>query len=403
MSFIYNNKIQYDDTQNLDAFGRLRVSQLTTVLEFKYMYDKLPLLVDELTNGVGATSNFVSSASSINMTVTSNGNYVIRQSKNRGVYQPGKSQLSEFTFSDFNIETNVIKIVGYYSTFTGSTFDSNYDGFFLESNGISNDISFNIYQSGVLILNSPVSAWTSTHFNPATIDWSKTQLMMVDFQWLGVGRVRFSMVFDGLPYTFVTNSGSNVLSEVYMKSPNQPIRYEIRSSGGTGTFNQICSQSSIEGGVNQLFYAVGINTNISFGVASTGVRFPVIGWKLGDLFTGVESMARGMAVLNETNDSYRVELIFNPVMSAPISYSALTNTPITYGVGNGIITTSGGTIMHTNFGIAGGTSVDNIPLTNNNIKPGVNINGSKDTVWLCITPLNNSSSYSAALNLEYFV
>lgn len=254
-----------------------------------------------------------------------------------------------------------------------------------------------------MILNSPVSAWTSTHFNPATIDWSKTQLMMVDFQWLGVGRVRFSMVFDGLPYTFVTNSGSNVLSEVYMKSPNQPIRYEIRSSGGTGTFNQICSQSSIEGGVNQLFYAVGINTKISFGVASTGVRFPVIGWKLGDLFTGVESMARGMAVLNETNDSYRVELIFNPVMSAPITYSALTNTPITYGVGNGTITTSCGTIMHTNFGIAGGTSVDNIPLTNNNIKPGVNINGSKDTVWLCITPLSNSSSYSAALNLEYFV
>lgn len=403
MSFIYNNKIQYDDTQNLDAFGRLRVSQLTTILEFKYMYDKLPLLVDELTNGVGAASNFVSSASSINMSVTSNGNYVIRQSKNRGVYQPGKSQLSEFTFSDFNIETNVIKRVGYYSTFTGSTFDSNYDGFFLESNGISNNISFNIYQSGVLILNSPVSAWTSTHFNPATIDWSKTQLMMVDFQWLGVGRVRFSMVFDGLPYTFVTNSGSNVLSEVYMKSPNQPIRYEIRSSGGTGTFNQICSQSSIEGGVNQLFYAVGINTKISFGVASTGVRFPVIGWKLGDLFTGVESMARGMAVLNETNDSYRVELIFNPVMSAPITYSALTNTPITYGVGNGTITTSCGTIMHTNFGIAGGTSVDNIPLTNNNIKPGVNINGSKDTVWLCITPLSNSSSYSAALNLEYFV
>jgi hypothetical protein len=226
---------------------------------------------------------------------------------------------------------------------------------------------------------------------------------MVDFQWLGVGRVRFSMIFDGLPYTFVTNSGSNVLNEVYMKSPNQPIRYEIRSSGGTGTFNQICSQSSIEGGVNQLFYAVGINTAISFGVASTGVRFPVIGWKLGDLFTGVESIARGIAVLNESNDSYVVELIFNPVMSVPITYSTLPNTPLSYGIGNGTITTSGGTIMHTTFGIAGGASVDTTPLTNNNIKPGVNINGSKDTVWLCITPLSNSSSYRAALNLEYFV
>lgn len=403
MSFIYNNKIQYSDTQNLDAFGRLRVSQLTTMLEVKYMFDKLPLLVDEATNGTGATSNFILSASCVNMNVSNNNDFVIRQTKNRGVYQPGKSEIVEFTFSNFNIETNVIKRVGYYSTSTASTFDSQYDGFFLESNGNTNEISFNIYQSGVKILGSPLSAWTTTEFNPTSIDWVKTQLMMVDFQWLGVGRLRFSMLFNGIPYTFVTNSGSNVLNEVYMKSPNQPLRYEIRSSGGTGSFNQICSQSSIEGTTNQLTYAVGINTSISFGPSSSDVRYPVIGWKLSDLFTGVESSARGLSILNQTNDNYIAELIFNPVLSSPITYSALTNTPLSYGVGNGSITSSGGTIMHTTFGTGGNSITDNILLTYNNIKPGVNINGSKDIVWLCITPLSNSSTFKAAINLEYFV
>lgn len=403
MSFIYNNKIQYSDTQNLDAFGRLRVSQLTTMLEVKHMFDKLPLLIDEVINGTGSTSNLIFSASCVNMRVTNNNDYVIRQTKNRGIYQPGKSEIVEFTFSDFNIESNVIKRVGYYSSSTASTFDSQYDGFFLESNGITNQITFNLYQSGVKVLESPLSAWTSTEFNPTSIDWTKTQLMMVDFQWLGVGRLRFSMIFNGIPYTFVTNSGTNILDEVYMKSPNQPLRYEIRSSGGTGSFNQICSQSSIEGTTNQLVYAVGINTSISFGAASTDIRFPVIGWKLSDLFTGVESSARGLSILNQTNDNYIAELIFNPVLSAPVTYSALTNTPLSYGVGNGVITASGGTIMHTTFGTGGGSITDNILLTYNNIKPGVNINGSKDIVWLCITPLSNSSTFKAAINLEYFV
>ncbi len=68
MSYTYSNEIKYADGFNLDAFGRLRTSNLTTLLDLKHTYDKQPLLVDEEILG-GATSLWANS--SVNMTVSS--------------------------------------------------------------------------------------------------------------------------------------------------------------------------------------------------------------------------------------------------------------------------------------------------------------------------------------------
>lgn len=55
MSFIFDKKIQYEDTYDLDAFGRFRVSEITSLLEIKHLYDKQPLLVDEVNSGGSST------------------------------------------------------------------------------------------------------------------------------------------------------------------------------------------------------------------------------------------------------------------------------------------------------------------------------------------------------------
>jgi hypothetical protein len=110
MSFIFNNKIEYSDSQNLDAFGRLRTSNVTSLLEYKHIHDKLPLVINEVTGGT-VTSTFDSPNSQVVMTVAANNSYVIRQGKSRGIYQPGKGQLVEFSFGNFQLESNVIKRV----------------------------------------------------------------------------------------------------------------------------------------------------------------------------------------------------------------------------------------------------------------------------------------------------
>ena len=113
MSYIFNDQISYSDSVNLDAFGRLRVSEVTSLLELKYFSDKLPEQVDEVLGG-SATSTFGGNNAAIEMTVSNTGDYVIRQSLQRALYQPGKSQICEFSFSDFELDSNVIKRVGYF-------------------------------------------------------------------------------------------------------------------------------------------------------------------------------------------------------------------------------------------------------------------------------------------------
>ena len=71
MSFIYNNEIKYADTPNLDAFGRLRTSSITSLLEYKHVHNKLPLLINEVTAGT-ATSVYDAKNAQVVMSTSAN-------------------------------------------------------------------------------------------------------------------------------------------------------------------------------------------------------------------------------------------------------------------------------------------------------------------------------------------
>ena len=90
MSYIFNNKISYSDSPNLDAFGRLRIAAVTNLLDIKHVYDKNPLQVNEVTAGT-ATSIFSQQYARVRMSVSTSNDLVIRQTKTHPIYQPGKS------------------------------------------------------------------------------------------------------------------------------------------------------------------------------------------------------------------------------------------------------------------------------------------------------------------------
>ena len=90
MSYIYNNKIAYSDSPNLDAFGRLRTAAVTNLVDIKHVYDKNPFQINEVTAGT-ATSIFNQEYARVRMSTSSNNDLVIRQGKTHPIYQPGKS------------------------------------------------------------------------------------------------------------------------------------------------------------------------------------------------------------------------------------------------------------------------------------------------------------------------
>ena len=406
MSYIYSNKIQYEDSSNLDAFGRLRTSNVTSLLEYKHTHDKLSLIIDEVVSGAGATSSFNPTYSEVNMSVTNNNEYVIRQGKSRGIYQPGKGQIIETSFSNFSLETNVIKRVGYFTSTSVAPYNSTFDGIFLESNGVTNTISFQIWSSGTNILTSNTTSWLTTDYDVSLIDWDKTQLMTIDFQWLGVGRVRFGLVIDGLFKLFATNSGSNNLFNVYMKSPNQPIRYEIRSSGGSGSFNMICAQISLEGTINNLQKSVFIDNFTARTLATAGTKYPLIGYRINTNYSGTNITLSDIQTLNITSPSkadFYVTVELNPVLSATPAFNNITNSAVDYALGTGAqtVTTSGHRIAGF-LGSGAAIQVDSFEFKDNVLRPGIKINGTQDEVWICIVASLNNQDLRTAINLSYF-
>ena len=406
MSFIYNNAVKYSDSPNLDAFGRLRTAAVQNLLDIKHVYDKNPLQVNELTAGT-ATSIFSQEYARVRMSTSANNSLVIRQSKTQTIYKPGKSQLFDGSFSNFQIETNVIKRVGCFVSTTASTYNSVFDGFFLESNGVTNDITFQLWRSGTTIFTASTTSWDSTEFDPTNFNWSNTNLMTVDYQWLGVGRMRFGMSLSGQTIYFAEHNCANNEPYVYMSSPNQPIRYEIRQVGaGSGNFDMICSQVSTEGALNGLYTTVGIINETTATLSTSGTKYPYIGYRLKPNYKGVTSQFSSLSILNTSNDNYTVTIEFNPTLSATPSWVDIPNSPFQRAIYNGSVTatiTANGHIMSSLIGQAGTSALTTLKVDDNQIRVGSNINGTLDEMWVCLTPLGANATFLGTAEILYYL
>ena len=342
------------------------------------------------------------------MSVSTKNSYVIRQGKSRGIYQPGKGQLFEASFSNFQIETGIIKRIGYFNSTTTAPYDSSFDGFFLESNGDNNLISFQIWKSGTNILSATTNTWLTSDYDVNNISWTRTQLMFTDFQWLGVGRVRFGLVIDGLVKTFVTKSGSNDLPYVYMKSPNQPVRYELRQlvDSVTGTLNMICSQISLEGSVNNLQKSASILAFTPQTKATQNIKYPLIGYRLNSTYNGANITLSDIQVMNTTTPSkadYYITIELNPRLSTSANtFNNISDTPIDYSIATGQTVTSSGHILASFLGSGSSPQVDSFQFKDNMLRPGINVDGSIDEVWICVSSPSNSQDYRSIVNLSYF-
>jgi len=237
----------FQEEQNIDAFGRGRVSMPYTLGDYKHLYGLDPNFIDYVVNG--GTVAFQQNQACARLTTTSNSSSrVVHQTKFYHHYMPGKSQVILSSFNFYAATANVTKRTGYYD-------DDN--GIFLEQAG-----------DGTLtwVIRSYVTGapqerrFTQSQWNqdkcdgtgPSgfNIDITKTQLIWIDFQWLGVGRVRCGFVHDG-EYVFAHEfNNSNNLATVYISSPNLPVRCEIVNVGTTtgAYFDQICSTVMSEGG-----------------------------------------------------------------------------------------------------------------------------------------------------------
>lgn len=360
------------DSGEVDAFGRNRVSEPFTLFDSALRYTKRTDQWFEAVAGSGST-NYLADESSLELkTTTASGDTVLRRTKRRMPYQPGKSMLTLASFVANTPISGLVQEVGLFD-------DEN--GIMLRSSGETVQFVIRSNASGSVeedVVNQ--SEWNIDTFTD--LDVTKAQILVIDLEWLGVGRVRCGFVIDGeIRYCHEFNHANNV-NKVYMTTATLPLSYRIENTteiASAATLKQICSSVMSEGGYEPIgpIYTGGAGVG---GVASISSEtlFAAIRMKAGR--TGNVIMPAQLDAAADGNSIAQWRLYLNPTVSGTWNDAA-------NGRGNVEVmsagTISGGTVLLTGF-TSGRSAAGFTPESALALSLGVNASGESDILALTV-------------------
>lgn len=381
----------------VDAFGRLRTSNPFTLFDSQNRYGKDAQFSESLTGS--GTATFVTNQSSVNMAVTTaSGDKVVRQTFRVFPYQPGKSLEVLATFVMNAGKANLRQRVGYFNAD---------NGVFFQYNGTTKSFVIRTNTSG-----TPSDARTvnqadwngdkldGTGVSGITLDVTKSQILYMDFEWLGVGSVRCGFVIDGKVIICHTFNNANSLDKVYMTTAILPVRYEIENTDTTASASslyQICSTVISEGGYEQksaLQWAR--RTTALTGVTTTFVPMVSIQLKSGSLGAVViPSVFRAIPIGSVLD--YEVALVKNPTLTNASFTSNTTNVNLDVTA----TAMTGGTIVDLTY-VSGsnqgsGTATGDLEY-NFDLQLGVSLTGVSDIYTLAVRTISGTDDIIGSLS-----
>jgi hypothetical protein len=383
-----------------DAFGRIRVSNPTTLFDSKQIFDKQTLFWDDQeVSGSGTSSTYSKARASTVIAVGSGAGKRVRQTFQRFNYQPGKSLL--------------ILCTGRLDTAPGTGIDASM-GYFDDDNG-----AFMRSKDGVLsvVIRSSVTGsaddsavdqadWNGdkldgTGPSGVTLDLTKVQIVYIDFEWLGVGSVRFGFVIDGRFILAHQFNHANDKTSVYMSLANLPLRFSIENTGGgsaTG-LEHICSTVISEGGSQKtgvVRYKSTEGTHVDANTADT--IYAVVGLRLKTTHLAESITLEGITAINQQVDDFEWLLLFNPTVAGTFTYSDETNSAIQTATGATANTVTGGTASSGGVVKSSNSSGQISAEVPSALRLGAAIDGTRDTLVLCVRPLSANADIEGSIS-----
>lgn len=403
MSLINQSKVSFLDSPAIDASARLRVSNLYSTFSSKLLYDKQPLLWDEQIVGTFPTSTHSVDEACVKMTVgTSSGDKIIRQTKFRFNHQPGRSQVVLVGGTMGVAKNNVRKRWGY--------FDTN-NGIFFEQDGTGLKTVIRSKESGTVVDTAIAQTdWNLDKMDGSgesgiTINLSKIQLFIIDFDWIGTGRVRMGFVIDGMPVYCHQFVHANSIGGVYMSTPNLPIRFEVENTGVSASATELkqvaCSIMS-EGGFNQNTITRSADCGLDDKYVGTTLR-PIISIRLKSTHGSAIVVPTKISIMANDTKDFRYIVCINPTISGGTgaSWVDVSNSAIQYDKSRT------GSIINEGIVIDSGyTTMDILPLTIDLASDcilGTSINGVSDEVVVAAQTMSSSDDFCASISWKEYL
>ena len=369
---------------SLDAFQRLRVSQPATIFDSKQIYDSQPLYWTTSVTG-GSTITYSNQRASSSLAVVGGTGTAIRQTKRYFSYQPGKSFLvmATFVFTSGG-QANVTKRVGYYD---------GYNGIFLELAGSNLNIVLRSNVSGSIVpISIPRASWSDpldgTGPSGKSLNLDRAQIFFCDFEWLGVGAVRVGFVIDGQFIIAHTFNNANNITSVYMQTPNLPVRYECISSGGSGSFEAICSSVISEGGMEFVGTQRSIANTTGISIASGATQQLIAIRNQNNVYLHAPVFPSGSSVSCSSTGGGIWRLLINPVVTGAFSPTAVSNSAVEFNTSRTTVTNFGTELASGSFS---GSMSQISSIVKEQLALGVNLDGTRDELVLSVTNTNIAS------------
>lgn len=233
----------------IDAFGRIRVANPASIFDSQLQYDEQPLLWVTKSAGTAAQQH-LPNESAVDMTLgTASGDRFVRQTREYFRYQPGKSQLVKCTGVFGAAQSGTEKLIGYGDDANGVFMGQDGGGaFVLLRSSVTGAVSDarKVYQA-----DWNIDVMDGVGPSGVALDQTKSQIVLLDIEWLGVGRVRIGFVQGGAINYVHEFLNANIQSTTYMTTANLPVRYEIKNTAdvvSAPTLKHICSEVESEGG-----------------------------------------------------------------------------------------------------------------------------------------------------------
>ena len=395
--------VAYNEAGNisgsLDAFGRLRISEPYTLFDSSLRYGDNTAKWDQQDTG-SATSTHLPNESSVLMTVSGNGDEVVRQTKQVFSYQPGKSLLVLNTVVMHTPTVGLRQRVGYFGT---------QNGVYLEVDGTTINLVIRKYTNGSVDDTTekiPQSAWNVDRLNGqggqhnlsgATLDISKAQIFWMDIEWLGVGSVRCGFVINGQFVVSHIFHHANILDKVYMTTASLPIRYELTSTGAAGEMRAICSSVQSEGGYINRSRSRTASTAITGKSISNVNITPLIAIRLKSTRLDAVVIPSKYDVYGLTNAPYKFIIVMNPTLTNASWVDAGSDSSVEYDLSATAL--SGGTVIDAGLfaSSAKGGGASNFTEVDFSNQLGRTIAGVSDIFVLAAIATSNNDKAAATL------
>jgi len=365
------------------------------------------LFWSELINGTALTTyNQLTSSKTLN--VGQNGDYVVRQTKQRFKYQPGKSHEVLIT-GHLPTSTNIRKRCGlldYDNKGLATITNTPQNGIFFENDG--GVLSWNIVNNGVVTEKVAQSLWNidicdGNGVSGFNLDINSTNIFFTDLEWLGVGAVRCG---------FVSNDGTIIIahqfqhasigfSDVYMRTANLPVSYEIIATGATGggEMKAICSSVISEGGFNPKGVLRGLEMPSAGVLVTGGDKETLIGIRLKEDEFEYSIEINSISTLAESSGDGKWQILFNPTLDGVPVWSDVADSVIQQSVSNigvldeGIVIANG---LYSSDNDASSADIEN------SLKIGKDLLGNRDEIWLIIESFSTERMHGT-INLRELI